>query len=117
MRLTEYILIVNIFSAIAVSGCAGKNIHAKTDSMNSSYITITGVAGETKDGYYVAGYVLEHEEIYKYYNGNVQRTLRNRKLEITGRIKEVNIPCPKYKQCRKGPYKVIYDLKSIRIIE
>lgn len=117
MLFYKYIFTILIISSVCLPGCCIKSIPGKTDNMNNNYITITGIAEETKDGYYVSGYVLVHEEIQKYYGTSSRKAFRNKKLEITGMIKTVNPECPKYDQCRKGPYKVIYDLKSVKIIE
>ena len=63
------------------------------------------------------GYVLVHEEIQKYTHGSSTEKYMDRKIEVTGKVKEINPECTPYVQCRKGPYRVIYDLKSVKIIE
>ena len=116
MELKKYIHTLTIITLIFIAGCADKNIHSKTVPVNN-YITVTGVARETKDGFYVAGFVLVHEEIQKYTHGSSTEKYRDRKIEVTGKVKEVNPECTPYVQCRKGPYRIIYDLKSVKIIE
>lgn len=101
---------------IIIISCTGRHYNGSDDTLNN-YITITGIAEETKDGYYISGYVLEHEEIQKYNHGKATGSYRNKKVEIIGKTKKVNYQCSPYDQCREGPYKVIYNLKSVKIIE
>ena len=56
-------------------------------------------------------------EIQKYYHGKTPVTFNKMKITITGKTRELNSACGPYEQCRKGTYKVIYDLKLIKIIE
>lgn len=113
-RCIFYIMISIIISAAA---CAVKNTHDSTVPAGGDYVTVTGTAEETKDGYYVAGYVLGHEEIIKYYHDKKIHNLGNKRLEITGKTKKLKPGCSRFEQCRKGPYTVIYDLKSLKITE
>ena len=65
MKKISYLTLV---SFILLSGCANQSVSPTTDSKtsgNSEYETISGIAEETKDGYYLDGNVLEHNVIEK----------------------------------------------------
>lgn len=117
MSINKFIMYLLIINSVFLYSCSMKSICSRQDTQSNECITITGTAEETKDGYYINGYVLEHEEIYKYNDGIVPGGYRSKKIEVIGKIKEINPECNPYEQCRKGPYKVIYDIQSIKIIE
>jgi len=121
MHFNKYIFAILIVITIFFSGCVVKNNSENINNQNNlkqtDFITIHGIASETKDGYYVGDYVLEHSEIQKYDDNYALIEYHDKNLEITGREKEVNIECDPYDQCRQGTYKVIYDIQSINVIE
>jgi hypothetical protein len=121
MYINKYIFAIVIVSIIFFSGYAVKknseNINIQNDIKQNKYITIKGTANETKDGYYIGEYVLEHSEIQKYDTDYVLSEYRDKNLEIVGKEKEVNMECDPYVQCRQGTYKIIYNIQSIKLID
>lgn len=76
---------------------------------------IRGKAIETKDGFYIRDYLLQHEEIKKY--GYDADKLLDKEVEITGNIKEEeNKDTEEITQKREGTVRKICDISSIRII-
>jgi len=108
---------IRILTLIAItitllSGCVIEN----TDK---DYIKVSGIAENTKDGYYLGDYVLGYLEIKKYEGDYKRGEYENKMLEVVGREKEVEMPCEDSSgdliQCREGAYKVIYDIQSIMV--
>jgi len=93
----------------------------------NEYITIKGIAEYTKSGYRIDGCILEYSEIQKYDASHTgekyfDKDLNNKNLEVIGKIKEVKTECSPnsqgiVSQCIEGPYKAIYDIQSIKILE
>ena len=108
------LLMVTMF----LSGC--KRNEDNNNNADNNMI-ITGVAEETKEGYYVNEYVLEHEEIQRYNQEYNTGEYNGKKLEILGEEKKVEIPCEtetgEITQCREGSYKIIYNVQSIKVLE
>jgi hypothetical protein len=121
MHFNKYIFVIIIVSIIVFSGYAiknnSKNMNTQNDLKQNQYITIKGVASETKDGYYIGEYVLEHSEIQKYDADFAMSEYSDKDLEVVGTEKEVNMECGPHVQCRQGTYKAIYDIQSIKVIE
>lgn len=115
MLINKYFLALSIAVIIVLfSGCSIKNNMDNNQEQNG-YLTINGIAKETKDGFYVDEYVLKHNEAQKYdakYNAN---QYRDKNLEIVGKKRKVDIECDPYEQCRQESYKIIYDIQSIKI--
>ncbi len=108
MKLNKYIFILLIVSLVIIFGC---------NKTKEEYMTITGTAQETKDGYYINGALLEYSEVEKYDADYNLSTYSGKELEIVGKQKEVDQECGKYEQCRAGQYEIIYDIQSINVIE
>lgn len=108
--------ILLIVSGIFFSGCL---VNSNPEAINSSseFITVSGVAEETKDGYYLDGYVLTHEEIQTYDANYVWGEYRGQNIEVVGTTKAVSVDCEPYTQCREGSFNVLYDILSITVIE
>lgn len=120
MQSPKSIFTVLIVSILLVAGCTfgdnPQNENTQNAPEQNEVITVTGTAEETKDGYYIDAYLLTHEEIEKYDTDYVWSEYSSKSITVTGKEKTVNVECEPYAQCREGSYKVLYDLKSIKVL-
>lgn len=77
-------------------------------------ITVSGIAAETKDGYYLNDYVLTHEEIQKHDANYVWGEYSGQNIEVVAQAQKVTVDCEPYTQCREGTFNVLYDIESIK---
>jgi|GEM_PF-2073830 len=95
---------------ISLSGCISKA---------NDMVTISGKFEETKDGYYLNGYVIVENEISKYNSQFILDDYKDKEVEITGKIREIDSgDCTnssgEISQCRPGKTSYIYDIQSIK---
>ena len=95
-------------------------------SHNSAYISVSGIARPTKDGYYISGYILPIEEIKKYDSKYeyTSRKYKDKKLKIIAKVKEIKASLKVkdssgriiFKQGRESAV-YLYDIRSIEILK
>lgn len=90
-------------------------------SADNQIVQVSGIAQETKDGFYVGDFVLTYENLAAFDANYRFDDYNNKQLEITAKIKEVEIPCESpsgvITQCRQGPAKYIYDIESMKVVD
>lgn len=107
-----------IVCILFLGGCGEENRVNEVSEVADEFLTISGIAEETKDGFYVDGYVLRYEEIEKYDSSFEVESYKDKKLEIVAKVKDVEDNCEsdsgEIVQCRPGVTSFIYDIESIR---
>lgn len=83
--------------------------------------TITGIAEETKDGYYVENFLLPHDEIEDFDSTYEDGEYDGAVLKIKAKFREVEETCEnedgEVTQCREGTYNELYDIELLEVVE